>query len=272
MRNLPGLTADLSNRAVALAAKSRDARTAAPGVPSPANTIAPATVVDGVATLRLYDYIDGEGGYWGISAEELAEALDAIEGPVDRIDLRVNSGGGAVWDGLAMLNQLRTRTEPIRAIVDGIAASAASFIAAACDEVVMMPNSKMMIHNALGICIGQAVDMREYADFLEDSSRNIAEIYSARTGKATDEWVELMDGVGLMGQWYGPDEAVAAGLADSVWTAPAAAAPAADQPDDKAPKAKATTVEPASPAPSPRNERDDRHRERKHRQLAARVA
>jgi ATP-dependent protease ClpP protease subunit len=240
MRNIPGLSIDIANRATALAAKARDARKAVPGTVPPVNSIAPAKVVDGIATLRLYDYIDGEGGYWGISADELAEALDNIEGTVERIDLRINSGGGAVWDGLAILNQLRTREEPIRAIVDGVAASAASFIAVACDEVVMMPNSRMMIHNAMGICFGQAVDMREYAAFLEDSSRNIAEIYADRSGVTTDEWCTLMDSVGLIGQWYSAQEAVDAGLADSVWES----AKSTDVPDDKAPVSKAADPDP----------------------------
>jgi ATP-dependent protease ClpP protease subunit len=216
MRDIPGLRPIL-DRATALSAKARDARTAAPGAVPPSATISPAKVTDGVATLRLYDYIERDGGYWGISADELAEALDAVEQDVTRIDLRINSGGGAVWDGLAILNTLRSRPEPVRAVVDGIAASAASFIAVACDEVVMMPNSRMMIHDALGLCIGQAVDMREYADFLDDSSQNIAEIYATKTGDTADEWREVMTAKGLMGQWYSAQEAVAAGLADEVW-------------------------------------------------------
>lgn len=268
MRKIPGLSGDMAARAAALSAKAKTARDVSP-LASPKASIAPAKVVDGVATLRLYDYIDGEGGYWGISADELAEALDAIDEPVTRIDLRINSGGGAVWDGLAILNQLRSREEPVRAIVDGIAASAASFIAAACDEVVMMPNSRMMIHNALGICLGQAVDMREYADFLEESSRNIADIYASRTDVDTDDWVELMDSVGLMGKWYSAQEAVEAGLADSVWEASKGDDETTDEPDDKAPAAKADGRRLPEPE-VPRNERDDRHRERRHQMAAAR--
>jgi len=216
MRDIPSLSPEMGHRATALATKARDARRVAPGTVPPSATIAPAKVADGVATLRIYDYIDGEGGYWGISAEEVAQALEDVDG-IERIDLRINSGGGAVWDGLAILNQLRTRTEPVRAIVDGIAASAASFIAVACDEVVMMPNSRMMIHDALGICIGQAVDMREYADFLDDSSQNIAEIYAAKAGGSADEWRATMTANGLMGQWYAAQEAVDVGLADTIW-------------------------------------------------------
>lgn len=236
MRNIPGLTSDVVARAGRLAAKARDAREAVPGAVPPSATIAPARVSDGVASLRLYDYIDGDGGYWGISADELAQALDNVEEDITRIELRINSGGGAVWDGLAILNTLRSTKAPVTAIVDGVAASAASFIAVACDEVVMMPNSRMMIHDALGLCIGQAADMREYADFLDDTSDNIAEIYAARAGGSVAQWRATMTAKGLIGQWYSAQEAVDAGLADKVGGAAA-------EPEDK------SSVEPVASAP-----------------------
>ncbi len=241
MRDIPGLTGDVFARATRLATKAREARSAAPGATPPSASIAPATVANGVATVRLYDYIDQEGGYWGISASEFAEALDAVSG-VSRIDLLVNSGGGAVWDGLAILNVLRSHDAPVRARVDGIAASAASFIAVACDEVVMMPNSRMMIHDAMGLCIGQAVDMREYADFLDDSSDNIAEIYATRAGGTTAEWRSRMVTKGLLGEWFSAQDAVDAGLADSVGGQEGAV------PEDRAPQA-AAPKEAAADAP-----------------------
>lgn len=215
MRNLTSLTQDVVNRAVDLSARARDARAALPGTSAPKNTIAPAVVVNGVATLRIYDYIDADGGYWGISANEFADALvDA--GDITQIVLRINSGGGSVWDGLAILNQLRSHEATVTAYVDGIAASAASFIAVACDEVVMMPNSRLMIHDALGLCIGQSIDMRAYADFLDDTSDNIAAIYAERAGGEIAEWRAAMTESGLNGKWYSAQDAVDAGLADSV--------------------------------------------------------
>lgn len=237
MRNIPGLTGDVLARADQLANKARDARAAVPGAVPPSATIAPARVSDGTAVLRLYDYIDPDGGYWGISANEFAEALDNAE-DVQRIELRINSGGGAVWDGLAILNTLRSHDAPVTAIVDGVAASAASFIAVACDEVVMMPNSRMMIHDALGLCIGQSVDMREYADFLDDTSDNIAEIYATKAGGEVDEWRTTMTAKGLIGQWYSAQEALDVGLVDRIGDAdnkaqkgePVAKAPVASEP------------------------------------------
>lgn len=217
MRKIPSLTNDIVNRAAALSAKARQAREAAPGVVPPTAEIAPATVVNGKATLRLYDVIDPDGGFWGISADEFAQALGDA-GDVSEIELRINSGGGSVWDGLAILNTLRSHNAGVTAVVDGVAASAASFIAVASDEVVMMPNSRLMIHDALGICIGQAADMLEYGAFLDETSDNIAAIYADRAGGTTQEWRKTMAEKGLLGQWYSAQEAVDAGLADKVFT------------------------------------------------------
>lgn len=241
MRDLPSLTSDITARADRLVTRARENRAAAQGRVAngnaPRNSISPAVLDGDTATLRLYDYIDSEGGYWGISADEVAQALDAIDGPVSRINLRVNSGGGMVWDGLAILNTLRAYDAPVTAIVDGVAASAASFIAVACDEVVMMPNSRMMIHDALGLCIGQAADMREYASFLDDTSDNIAEIYATKAGGSVEQWRTTMSSNGLQGQWYSPAQAVEAGLADRVEQATAS-----DPAEDSAPQQPAATL------------------------------
>lgn len=261
MRNIPGLSGDLFARSSKLSEKARVSREAAPGAVPPSASIAPAKVANGVATLRIYDYIDPDGGYWGISANEFADALDAIEEDVTSIELLINSGGGSVWDGLAILNTLRSHPATVTARVDGVAASAASFIAVACDEVVMMPNSRLMIHDALGLCIGQAVDMREYADFLDDTSGNIAEIYATKTGGSVDEWRTLMTAKGLMGQWYSAQEAVDVGLADRIGNA-------SGEPEDRSdtPAPEAATSAPSAPA-SPAAEHDDRlarFQERRH--------
>jgi ATP-dependent protease ClpP protease subunit len=248
MRNIPGLSGDLFARSSKLSEKARASREAAPGAVPPSASIAPAKVSNGVATLRIYDYIDPDGGYWGISANEFADALDAIEEDVTQIELLINSGGGSVWDGLAILNTLRSHPATVTARVDGVAASAASFIAVACDEVVMMPNSRLMIHDALGLCIGQAVDMREYADFLDDTSGNIAEIYATKTGGTVDEWRTLMTANGLMGKWYSAQDALDVGLADRIGASAAvedrgAAAPEAATDAAMVPTSPAATAE-----------------------------
>jgi ATP-dependent protease ClpP protease subunit len=187
--------------------------TAADRVPIVLNDAPEAAVDDtGTARLRLYDPIDSWGGFWGVSAKEFASVLDALPSGVKQIELRVNSPGGEVFDAIAIMNMLRSYDAPVRAVVDGIAASAASFIAASADETVMGPNSELMIHDAMGIALGNAADMHKFGDVLDHISNNIASVYASKTGGKTADWRATM----VEEAWYNADEAVAAGLADSV--------------------------------------------------------
>jgi len=190
----------------------------------------PTVRIDGTtATLRLFDPIDSYGEWWGMSAKELAAAVDELPSHIATIELLINSPGGDVFDGLAMVNVLRAHRASTRAVVQGMAASAASFIACAADECVMAPNSTMMIHDAWGVCVGNADDMLALGAVLDQASGNLAEIYAAKSGKTVDEMRAAMKAE----TWYTADEAVAAGLADSVSaaadTTPANSGPAQPQ-------------------------------------------
>jgi ClpP class serine protease len=110
------------------------------------------------------------------------------------------------------LNALRGHKAKITTVVDGIAASAASFIAMAGDEIVMNRNSELMIHDASGVCVGNAKDMQAMHSDLERISNNIASIYAERSGGTVEDWRAAM----LAETWYSADEAVEAGLADRV--------------------------------------------------------
>lgn len=166
---------------------------------------------EGVARLRLYDPIDSWGGYWGVSAKEFADVLDGL-GDVGEIRLHVNSPGGEVFEGVAIMNLLRSHSARVVAVVDGLAASAASFIAASADELVMNPNTELMIHDAWGIGIGPAETMRDLATRLDALSDNIASVYQRKAGGTVGDWRRAM----LAETWYAADEAVTAGLADRV--------------------------------------------------------
>lgn len=168
-------------------------------------------VADGVAVMRLYDPIDSWGDVWGVSAKEFVQALDEV-GDAAEIRLHINSPGGEVWEGIAILNALRNHPARVVAVVDGLAASAASFIAAGADEVVMGRNTELMIHDAWGLGIGPAADMRDLADRLDKISDNIASVYADKAGGSVASWREFM----LAETWYSAEEAVAAGLADRV--------------------------------------------------------
>lgn len=183
----------------------------------PRNEI-PVMSMDGTtARLRIFDAIDSWGEWWGMSAKEFAAALDELPSHIDTVELLINSPGGDVFDGLAIVNTMRAHQARTVAVVQGIAASAASFIAAAADELVMAPNSTLMIHDAWGICVGNATDMAATAGMLDKTSGNLAEIYAAKAGTPVDEWREAMKAE----TWYTADEAVAAGLADRVVEQPA---------------------------------------------------
>jgi ATP-dependent Clp endopeptidase proteolytic subunit ClpP len=165
-----------------------------------------------VATIRLYDPIDSWGEMWGVSAKEFVAALDEVPEDVEEIRLHINSPGGDVFDGLAILNALRNHPARTVAIVDGIAASAASFVAVGCDEVIMARNSELMIHDAWGICAGNAADMQSMAEMLAKNSDNIAAIYAEKAGGDLAVWRAAMQAE----TWYLAQEAVDIGLADKV--------------------------------------------------------
>jgi ATP-dependent Clp endopeptidase proteolytic subunit ClpP len=167
---------------------------------------------DTTAVLRLYDPIDSWGEMWGVSAKEFVAALDALPDTVNEVRLHINSPGGDVFEGLAILNALRSHDARVVAVVDGIAASAASFIAAGADELVMARNAELMVHDAWGLVVGNAADMRQMVDLLDKQSDNIAAIYAEKAGGTVEQWRAAMSAE----TWYLADEAVEAGLADRI--------------------------------------------------------
>ncbi|MGW4525177.1 head maturation protease, ClpP-related [Amycolatopsis sp. NPDC004378] len=164
-------------------------------------------LVDQPDTAAIYIY--EEIGYWGVTAQDFVRDLMGLR--VSNVIVHINSPGGDVFDGLAIFHALRDHPATIEVRIDGLAASAASFIAMAGDTVVCQRNAQMMIHDASGICIGNAADMQEMVDLLNRCSDNIADIYAARAGGTVAQWRALMQAE----TWYSGTEAVAAGLADS---------------------------------------------------------
>ena len=145
-----------------------------PTASSRASILAPEVTSDGIAELYLYDPIDSWGGWWGVSAKEFGEALASLPDDTTEIRLHVNSPGGEVWDAMAIVNQLRRHPARTVAVVDGIAASAASVIAVTCDETVMGVGAQLMIHDAWNIAVGNEADMLAMADRLAKSSNTLA--------------------------------------------------------------------------------------------------
>lgn len=188
---------------------------AAPALPKNRDWYRITNATDRKAEVLIFDYI----GWYGVEAQAFVEEIDVLD--VDELTVRINSGGGSVWDGYAIYNALRSHKARVVTIVEGIAASAASFIVQAGDQRIVRQASQLMIHNASGACVGQASDMREVAEMLDRISNTIAGIYATRSGVPKDDWVEAMNAE----TWFSPEEAVDAGLADAVDDPPAGGSP-----------------------------------------------
>lgn len=156
--------------------------------------------------VSIYDEI----GSWGVGANKFVSDLKKID--AKKINLRLNTPGGEVFDGTAIFNALRDHPADIVVHIDGLAASAGSFIAMSGDEIRMADNAYMMIHNGRGGVMGEAKDMRAYADVLEKINNNIAQMYADRTGKTKEHFSELMNAE----TWFTAEEALAQGLIDTI--------------------------------------------------------
>ncbi|HEV8035550.1 head maturation protease, ClpP-related [Yoonia sp.] len=139
------------------------------------------------AEVLIYDEI----GAYGVTAKGFLAELGAL--PDDAaIDLRLNSPGGSVFDAVAIYNALKRHPGGITVWIDGIAASAASYIAMAGDEIVMPENAFLMIHDPSGLVMGTAEDMRATAEALDKVKGSLIQGYAAKSGKADDEIATLM--------------------------------------------------------------------------------
>jgi ATP-dependent protease ClpP protease subunit len=162
------------------------------------------------AEVFIYGHI---GDYYeadDVTAAAFTKALRGIT--ASAIDLRVNSPGGSVFDGIAIYTALLEHPAVVDVSVDGVAASAASFVSMAGDTIAIQKPAKMMIHDATGIVLGNAADMQEMADLLNDLSDTIAGIYADRAGGTPAKWRDAMKAE----TWYSAAAAVEAGLADRV--------------------------------------------------------
>lgn len=196
------------------------------------------------AALYIYDVIDG---YFGVNAQSVAEAINNAQG-ADTLHVYINSPGGDVFEGRAIMAALRRFDGKTVAHIDSLCASAATSIALACDRVEMSEGAMFMIHNANGFAYGDKADMREAADLLEKIELSIVGDYTAKTGKSAEEIIAMMDAE----TWMSAQEALDSGFIDAVVTgkqgtsnawnlaayknAPKAQEPEVSAPENKAPE------------------------------------
>jgi ATP-dependent Clp protease, protease subunit len=159
------------------------------------------------AEIAIYDEI----GAFGIPAKAFLDELKAL-GPVAELTVRINSPGGSVFDGVAIYNALKRHGAAITVWIDGIAASIASMIAMAGDEVVMPENAMLMLHDPSGLVMGTASDMRTMAEALDRMKAGMVAAYREKSGRDDAEIEALMRNE----TWLSAQEAVDLGFADRV--------------------------------------------------------
>lgn len=157
-------------------------------------------------TLSVHDDI----GAYGVTAKAFLNDLKAVKG--DSVNVEINSPGGDVFAGLAIYNGLRSSGKKVNVKVLGIAASAASLVAMAGDEIEMPENAMMMIHNPWSFAVGDADELRATADVLDKIGTSLVTTYAKRTGKDEDEIKALLDAE----TWMSAQEAVEMGFATKV--------------------------------------------------------
>jgi ATP-dependent Clp endopeptidase proteolytic subunit ClpP len=166
-----------------------------------ANSEAPGSV-----EISIYDEI----GFGGVTAKDFLAEVKKHKG--QHIDLRINSVGGSVIEGAAIYNSLRRHKGGLTVHVDGLAASMASVIAMAGEEVVMADNAMLMIHNPWSMSMGDADDLRKEADVLDKLKNTLVNAYARKTGMEATTIASMMDEE----TWLDATEAVAMGFADEI--------------------------------------------------------
>lgn len=165
-------------------------------------------------TGEIYIYEQIGEDWWsggGITAKRFAEDLKAL-GDVKSIDLHINSPGGVIMEADAIYTALVQHKAKINVSIDGLAASAASYIAMAGDAIAIAEHAKFMIHNAWGLAIGNASELRKLADVLETLDSAIRLLYQRRTGNTDQQLKDWM----AEEKWFVGQQAVDQKFADTL--------------------------------------------------------
>lgn len=161
-------------------------------------------------TISIYDRIGDSYDGEGVTTKRISAALRNI-GARD-VTVNVNSPGGDFFQGVAIYNLLREHKAKVTVKVMGIAASAASVIAMAGDEILMGDGAFLMIHNAWAMAIGNRHDMIKASEQLAPFDAAMASVYAARSGLSAAEAAAMMD----KESWLGAAQAVEQGFASGI--------------------------------------------------------
>lgn len=162
--------------------------------------------------LLLYGDIS-DSTWWGdeITPKNFKEELDSL-GDIKTLNVYINSGGGDVFAGQAIYSMLKRYSATVNVYVDGLAASIASIIAMAGDNVKMPKNAMLMVHNPWSFGMGNANDFRKLADDLDKVRESMISVYEDKTGMEKESIVELLNAE----TWMTAEEALEFGFADEI--------------------------------------------------------
>ena len=168
---------------------------------------------DGDNSISIFDVIGAD--YWGdgVTASRIAGALRSLGGA--DVTVNINSPGGDMFEGLEIYNLLREYEGRVTVKVLGLAASAASVIAMAGDDVQIGRGAFLMIHNCWVYAMGNRHDLAQIAADMEPFDKAMSDIYQARSGLDAETIEKMMDGE----TYIGGSDAVAKGFADSLLSA-----------------------------------------------------
>jgi len=161
-----------------------------------------------VVELRIYDEI----GFWGKTAAQFVEELDAAAATGLTIVVAINSGGGSVYDAFAMYNALRRYSGRTVGRVDSVAASAATLPLIACDTIEMPENAQIMIHEPTTIARGTLKGLKASVAQMENILDSVIAAYVRRSGQTTEKIFEMMEAT----TWMSALEAQAMGFCDVI--------------------------------------------------------
>lgn len=161
--------------------------------------------------IQIYDEISSDD-FWGdvVTAKAINDEIAQANGKP--LNIHINSYGGEVFEGFAIYNNLKSYTGRKVVYVDGIAASIASVIAMAGDEIYMNKASMLMIHNASGVAVGNAEEMKKVVTALEQINEVIRDVYKNRSNLDDEQLKQFMDNE----TYFTPQEAVQYGFADGI--------------------------------------------------------
>lgn len=171
-----------------------------------------------MADLWIYDTIGAGFFSEGVTAKQVRDDLAKIKSS-ERVTVHINSPGGDVFEAIAISSLLSAHRGGVDVQIDGVAASAASFIATLGETVTMAEGSMLMIHDPWTVAVGNRNDMMRAAELLDKVTVSIQDSYARKSGKDADEVRAAM----LAETWYTVDEAIEFGLADAKAASPAKA-------------------------------------------------